>query len=114
MKRIIFGVGRAIGTTGRATVALIGIFGIIAALANYTATQGSGTTFGSIVVSTVHYAQQLICDSVTPSQCVAVKVGNTAAAGDVAAVVSDPTLQAIAAAPLTAGANHDAGNSLKQ
>jgi len=52
------------------TVAFIG--GGIAALANYTATQGAGTTFGSIVVSTVHYAQMMLCDLTTPSQCAAV------------------------------------------
>src|SRR6266487_717416 len=78
MWRIIRGIGRALGTTGRATVALVGIFGIVAALANYTMTQGAGTNFGSIVVATVHYAQQLLCDSVTPSQCVSVSAAGAA------------------------------------
>lgn len=40
--------------------------------ANYAVTQGSGTTFGSLVVSAVNYAQQLTCDPTTPSQCGAV------------------------------------------
>lgn len=39
---------------------------------NYTATQGVGTTFGSAVVSTVHYVQMLLCDPTTPTQCGAV------------------------------------------
>src|SRR6266403_4234060 len=72
MKKILLGIAKAFGTAGRATVALIGIAGITAAVANYAATQGSGTNFGSIVVSSVHYAQQLLCDVTTPSQCAAV------------------------------------------
>lgn len=80
-------IGRILGTTGRATIALVGIFGVVAAVANYTLTQGSGTTFGSIVVSTVHYAQQLICDPTTPTQCGAVSASgsqqiDTAASGN--------------------------------
>lgn len=56
-------------------VALISI-GLMGALAtNYTVTQGSGTTFGSIVVGGINYAQQLICDLTTPSQCAAVSAG---------------------------------------
>lgn len=78
MKRILFGIGRALGATGRATIALVGICGVVAALANYAVTLGSGTNFGSIVVSTVHYAQQLICDSVTPTQCVSVSAAGAA------------------------------------
>ena len=42
---------------------------------NYTMTQGSGTTFGSLVVSAVNYAQQLLCDPTTPTQCAAVSAG---------------------------------------
>src|SRR5260370_28143496 len=72
MKRIIFGIGRFLGATGRATVALIGIAGLCAALANYTMTQGSGTTFGSLIVGGFHYVQMLSCDPITPAQCGAV------------------------------------------
>lgn len=46
--------------------------GAILVLANYAVTQGSGTNFGSVVVSSVHYAQQMLCDLTTPSQCAAV------------------------------------------
>lgn len=69
---------RALGAAGRATIALVGICGVVVALANYTMTQGAGTNFGSIVVSTVHYAQQLLCDSVAPAQCVAVSAAGAA------------------------------------
>lgn len=63
---------KGLGVVGRATIALVGVAGVTAAIANYTMTQGAGTTFGSIVVSTVHYAQMLICDPTTPAQCGAV------------------------------------------
>jgi hypothetical protein len=76
MKKLGRGLLQAIGAAlykvfiATLTVAFIG--GGIAALANYTATQGAGTTFGSVVVSTVHYAQMMLCDLTTPSQCAAV------------------------------------------
>ena len=58
-----------------ALIALIGISGAIAYATNYTMTQGVGTTFGSIVVGAVNYAQQLLCDPATPTQCAAVSSG---------------------------------------
>lgn len=94
-----------IGTGARAFVALVGIAGITIAAANYTMTQGAGTTFGSIVVSTVHYAQQLICDPVSPANCGLVKAGNTAATTDVAQVVTDPNVLAAVNSPIPAGTN---------
>lgn len=54
---------------------LISIFLLFAnpALAqNYQATQGSGTTFGSKLVSSVNYPQFTMCDPATPAQCLAV------------------------------------------
>lgn len=83
-----------LGTGGRAFVALIGIAGISLAVADYAVTQGSGTNFGSIVVSSVHYAQQLICDSVTPANCAKVQAGNAAAVADKAVTVTDPNVLA--------------------
>lgn len=75
-------VGRAVGVAGRATVALIGIAGVVVALANYNMTiPGSGTPFGSLVIGSVHYAQQLICDATTPSQCAAVSSGGAVSVG---------------------------------
>jgi hypothetical protein len=82
MKRFGRGLLQAVGSAiyrvfvATLTVAFIG--GGIAALANYNFTQGSGTAFGSIVVSAVHYAQMLLCDPTTPSQCTAVSAGGAA------------------------------------
>lgn len=56
----------------------VSVGGGVIALADYAATQGSGTTFGSIVVSAKHYMQMLTCDPATPSQCVAVSAGGAA------------------------------------
>ena len=80
MKRFFFTIGRgvkfilaALGVAGRATVALVGITAITAIAANYTMTQGSGTTFASAVISGVNYAQHLICDATAgATQCAAV------------------------------------------
>ena len=58
-----------------ALVALVGLSSAYAIATNYTMTQGAGTTFGSLVVSAVNYAQQLLCDPATPSQCAAVSAG---------------------------------------
>jgi hypothetical protein len=58
-----------------AYVCLIASLPIYAIAANYSATSGSGLTFGSIVVSAVNYAQQLVCDPTTPSQCAAISAG---------------------------------------
>lgn len=64
-------------------IALLGLCGAVA-FGNYALTQGTGTTFGSIVVAGVQYAQQLFCDPTTPGQCAAVssvgalKVDNSA------------------------------------
>lgn len=47
------------------------------ALANYTATQGAGTTFGSVLVGgATHYMTMLICDFTTASQCASVTGAN--------------------------------------
>lgn len=88
MIKIIKRACAAAGTGARAFVALVGIAGISVALANYAVTLGAGTNFGSIVVSTVHYAQQLICDPVTPANCASVKTANTVTSTDVAQVVA--------------------------
>ena len=55
------------------TLIAVLIAGGVAVATNYTMTQGSGLTFGSIVASTVNYPQMLLCDLTTPaSQCAAV------------------------------------------
>lgn len=83
---------------------------VAAALANYTMTQGAGTTFGSIVVSTVHYAQQLLCDPTTPSQCTAVSAAGAAKVDGSAVTqpVSMASSQAVDGWDVTKGAKGDA------
>lgn len=69
-------------------VALLGLCGAVA-VGNYNMTQGAGTAFGSIVVGgTVHYAQQLICDYVVPSQCVNVSAGGAMSTADAAVLAA--------------------------
>lgn len=71
---------RIFGTGARAFIALVGIAGISISVANYTATQGVGTDFGSRVNGGIHYAQQLLCDMNIASvsgNCAAVAPGNT-------------------------------------
>lgn len=77
---------RIIGATARGIIALVVIGGTVAALANYTMTQGAGTTFGSIVVGAVHYVQMLTCDPTTPSQCAAVDASGNISVKDSTAV----------------------------
>jgi hypothetical protein len=56
-------------------VALIGL-STVGALANYAMTQGSGTTFASSVIGSVHYVQMLLCDATAGgTQCAAVSSG---------------------------------------
>ena len=87
MKTVLRYFGRGL-RNGLVSIGALAFAGGVLALANYTATQGSGTTFGSIIVSAVHYAQQLVCDPVTPSNCAAVKAANTVTSSDVGAVVA--------------------------
>ena len=95
MFSIIKRIASVLGASGRALVALVGVAGISVAVANYTVTQGSGTDFGSAVVSTVHYAKQLVCDLTAPAtQCATVKAGNTLVAADVAVAVGDANVLA--------------------
>jgi hypothetical protein len=57
-------------------VALIAALPIYALADNYQATVGSGTTFGSHVVTAVNYAEMMLCDFTAPStQCAAVSSG---------------------------------------
>jgi len=49
------------------------LLGVAAAIGNnYQVTQGSGTSFGSITVGGIEYAQQLVCDKTTVANCVGV------------------------------------------
>jgi hypothetical protein len=68
---------------------------IIDSYANYSATQGSGTTFGSIVIGGVHYAAGLVCDATTGGQCAAVgSSGQVSVANSTGAPITGQSLPA--------------------
>lgn len=86
-----------------------------AGAANYTATQGVGTTFGSIVVGGVNYTQMMICDPATPGQCIGVSasgvitvspsVGSATSARQDTGNASLATIAANTGAPIPAQSN---------
>jgi hypothetical protein len=79
----------AIGVGTRAFFTLVGIAGITYAVADYNATQGAGTAFGSVIQTSVHYAKQIVCDFTAPATiCATVKAANTVASTDVGLVVA--------------------------
>ncbi len=98
---------------GLVGVGALAVSGGVIAVADYFATQpGSGTSFGSVVVSTVHYAQMMLCDLAAPSRCAtvsaagAVKVDNSAVTQPIsAASLPLPTTAAtgVAQASTTSG-----------
>lgn len=81
---------------------MLGLCGGVA-FGNYTATQGAGTNFGSVVIGGVHFFSNLICDMTTANQCAAVsaagavKVDNSAVTQPVSAASNIPVSQATAA-----------------
>ena len=78
MKRFVLGGIKLFGRGIRGALLTLGglaFLGGAAAIANYAATQGSGTTFGSVVIGGVHFVSQLICDATTANQCAAVSSG---------------------------------------
>ena len=91
MRRIFCDLGRGLYNLFVA-IAVVAFLGGTLAIANYAVTVGSGTNFGSVVIGgTVHYAQQLLCDVTTPSQCAA--VSNTGAVSvNVANASTDPCI----------------------
>lgn len=80
MKQIMLGALRLVGSALRAVFVGVIAVAMIAggvAVANYALTQGSGTNFASVVISTVHYAAGLLCDAtVGTTQCAAVTASN--------------------------------------
>lgn len=75
-----------------------------AAIADYSATQGVGTTFGSMTAAGVHYVKTLFCDATAAAQCAAVKAASTAAAQtDPALVVRNADTGTTSDAAATAG-----------
>ena len=86
MKKIISWFGRGL-RSGLVAIGALAFTGSIIAIANYTMTQGAGTTFGSVLVSGAHYVQMLLCDPVTPANCVTTQSANAHVAPDV--VIND-------------------------
>lgn len=85
--------GRAVQTVIVGAIVVAIVAAVIARAANYNVTQGTGTSFASLVIGGVNYAAQLICDATAGStQCAAVN-----GSGQIA-VQAPPSL------PLPAGA----------
>ncbi len=104
-----------LGSAGRATVALVGLTTLVAVADNYAVTLGSGTNFGSALISSVHYAKQLVCDFTAPATvCATVKAGNTLVAADVAVAVGDANVLAAVQAAIPAGTNLIGDVNLRQ
>jgi hypothetical protein len=80
-------------------VGVLATAGSIGALANYAATVGVGTTFGSIIIGGVHFVSSLLCDATTANQCAAVS------AGGAVKVDASATTQPVSSATLSTAAN---------
>ena len=94
-----FGPGRRHGLVAGGALAFLGT---AIGLADYTATQGVGTTFASIVISLKLYAAHVICDAtIGETQCAAVKPASTAPSA------TDPAL-VVAISPNSVNANGQA------
>lgn len=89
-----------------ALTAVISLGVAIAMATNYTVTQGSGTTFGSLVVSAVNYAQQLVCDPTTPTRCVTVSATGQASVNAASGAIASGAVAsgAIASGAVASGA----------
>jgi hypothetical protein len=93
MRTILRDIGRGVYNLFIA-ITIVAFLGGTLALANYAVTQGSGTNFGSVVISSVHYAQQLLCDLTTPSQCAAVdSSGNLSVKSSTLSTAANQSLQ---------------------
>lgn len=80
LRRILLVPLRLIGSALRAILIAVLAVSMIAggiAVADYSATQGSGTTFASVVISLKHYMAMVVCDPTNgESQCAAVNSSN--------------------------------------
>ena len=92
MRRLVHDIGRGLYKLF-VGILIASLVGAAAYATNYTVTQGSGTTFGSIVVATVNYAQQLVCDPTTPTQCLGINSSGQATVV-VANASTDPCVNA--------------------
>lgn len=83
-----------------AFTALVGIGGAASLANNYLMTQGTGTTFGSILVAGVNYVQMMVCDATTPTQCSAVSAAG-AQKVDGSAVTQPVSIATMPSTPVT-------------
>lgn len=99
--KILCGFGRGL-RIGLVAIGALAFTGSVIAVADYTATQGTGITFASIVISTKHYFANVICDAtIGETQCQAV---NSSGQASVLEANSASILSAVQAA-IPAGAN---------
>lgn len=75
-------------------ILVLALFVAPASAQNYSATAGSGLTFGAKLVGGVLYPQWVTCDPTTPANCAKVQAGNAAGTTDLAVTVADPNLLA--------------------
>src|SRR5882757_827743 len=94
-----------------AFTAIISI-GMAVAFANYTMTQGAGTTFGSVIVGGFHYVQMFVCDLTTPAQCQSVSAAGAAKVDGSA--VTQPVSGTVTANIGTVGTLSTAANQTSQ
>lgn len=74
---ILFGLGRGL-RYGLIAIGGLALLGGAVAWADYTLSQGVGTTFASLVIAGRHYAAYLLCDTtVGETQCAAVDANNS-------------------------------------
>lgn len=71
--------------------------------ADYAATQGSGTTFGSTVAAGIHYPQFNLCDPTTPARCIVVNASGQIALSNTTFAATQGTSPWIVAGEGTAG-----------
>ena len=100
--KIFRGFGRGL-RNGLVALGALAFLGTSIGIADYLLTQGSGTTFASIVISSKHYAALVICDmTVGESNCSTVKAASTPAAQtDTAVVMRNPDTGTTTDSPCT-------------
>jgi len=77
-RRMLSGFGRGL-RVGLVAIGALAFTGSVIAVADYSLTQGSGTTFASLVISSKHYVAHVLCDATLgESQCQAVNASGSA------------------------------------
>lgn len=115
IRRAAVEMARAIGRGAYNTLIAVLTVAMIAsavAVANYTGTQGVGTTFASLVISATHYAAMVLCDAtVGESQCLRVQSNGAASVDAGTSAATTPVAISAASLPLPTGAATSANQS---